>query len=111
MSEFVTAEAQMTRLDPTKRVNYTLGLVLGVDEFLQEQTARGRGRKPRGALSRRPPPGPRRWRTPEGDAKRRSARHSRRLDIDHYHLGNRWQSKIRKNTRASARLSLPPKAR
>jgi hypothetical protein len=38
MSDFQTAVADMRKLDPSKRVNYPFGLVLGVDEFLQEQT-------------------------------------------------------------------------
>jgi hypothetical protein len=38
MSEFQTAVADLRKLDPAKRVNYPFGLVLGVDEFLQEQT-------------------------------------------------------------------------
>jgi hypothetical protein len=38
MSVFQTATPGMQSLDPLKRVNYTFGLVLGVDEFLQEQT-------------------------------------------------------------------------
>jgi len=38
MSVSRTITASMRKLDPLKRVNYTFGLVLGVDEFLQEQT-------------------------------------------------------------------------
>jgi hypothetical protein len=38
MQDFQTAMADIHKLDPTKRVNYSFGLVLGVDEFLQEQT-------------------------------------------------------------------------
>jgi comEA protein len=38
MSDFSTATTTRGALDPTKRVNYSLGLVLGVDEFDQEQT-------------------------------------------------------------------------
>ena len=38
MSDFQTAVADIRKLDPAKRVNYPFGLVLGVDEFLQEQT-------------------------------------------------------------------------
>ncbi len=38
MSVFQTVTPSMQNLDPLKRVNYTFGLVLGVDEFLQEQT-------------------------------------------------------------------------
>ncbi|HZT77421.1 MAG TPA: hypothetical protein VFA27_12275 [Vicinamibacterales bacterium] len=39
MSECLdTAMADIHKLDPAKRVNYSFGLVLGVDEFLQEQT-------------------------------------------------------------------------
>jgi hypothetical protein len=34
-STFQTATACMQKLDPSKRVNYTFGLVLGVEEFLQ----------------------------------------------------------------------------
>jgi hypothetical protein len=37
MSTFQTATAVSQPLDPLKRVNYTFGLVLGVDEFEQEQ--------------------------------------------------------------------------
>ena len=37
MSVFQTVMPSMQNLDPLKRVNYTFGLVLGVDEFLQEQ--------------------------------------------------------------------------
>jgi hypothetical protein len=37
MSVFQTVTPSMQNLDPLKRVNYTFGLVLGVDEFLQEQ--------------------------------------------------------------------------
>jgi len=36
--DFHTALADVHKLDPSKRVNYSFGLVLGVDEFLQEQT-------------------------------------------------------------------------
>jgi hypothetical protein len=38
MHDFHTALADVRKLDPSKRVNYSFGLVLGVDEFLQEQT-------------------------------------------------------------------------
>ncbi len=38
MTCFQTARADVHTLDPSKRVNYSFGLVLGVDEFLQEQT-------------------------------------------------------------------------
>jgi hypothetical protein len=38
MHDFHTALANVHKLDPSKRVNYSFGLVLGVDEFLQEQT-------------------------------------------------------------------------
>ena len=38
MHDFNTALADVHKLDPAKRVNYSFGLVLGVDEFLQEQT-------------------------------------------------------------------------
>jgi hypothetical protein len=38
MSDFVTATPPSAPLDPYKRTNYTYGLVLGVDEFVQEQT-------------------------------------------------------------------------
>lgn len=38
MHDFQTALADVHKLDPSKRVNYSFGLVLGVDEFLQEQT-------------------------------------------------------------------------
>jgi hypothetical protein len=37
MHDFHTALADVHKLDPSKRVNYSFGLVLGVDEFLQEQ--------------------------------------------------------------------------
>jgi hypothetical protein len=37
MTAFATAAAGPLRADPSKRVNYTLGLVLGVDEFQQDQ--------------------------------------------------------------------------
>lgn len=36
--DFHCALTDVHKLDPSKRVNYTFGLVLGVDEFLQEQT-------------------------------------------------------------------------
>jgi hypothetical protein len=36
--DFQTALADVHNLDPSKRVKYSFGLVLGVDEFLQEQT-------------------------------------------------------------------------
>lgn len=36
--DFCTALPDVRKLDPSKRVNYSFGLVLGVDEFLQEQT-------------------------------------------------------------------------
>jgi hypothetical protein len=38
MHDFHTALTDVHKLDPSKRVNYSFGLVLGVDEFLQEQT-------------------------------------------------------------------------
>jgi hypothetical protein len=38
MSTFQTGAPCMQKLDPQKRVNYTYGMVLGVDEFKQEQT-------------------------------------------------------------------------
>ena len=38
MNGFTTTSLTPTTLDSHKRVNYSLGLVLGVDEFLQEQT-------------------------------------------------------------------------
>jgi hypothetical protein len=38
MSDFRTIATDVRTLDPSKRVNYSFGLVLGVDEFLQEQT-------------------------------------------------------------------------
>lgn len=38
MSDFKTITTDVRTLDPSKRVNYSFGLVLGVDEFLQEQT-------------------------------------------------------------------------
>ncbi|HKJ92857.1 MAG TPA: hypothetical protein VJ957_06800 [Longimicrobiales bacterium] len=38
MSDFATATVQPGGPDPSKRVNYSFGLVLGVDEFVQEQT-------------------------------------------------------------------------
>ena len=38
MHDFQSAAPSRANLDPSKRVNYTLGLVLGVDEFDQEQT-------------------------------------------------------------------------
>lgn len=38
MSDFRTTILEAKALDPSKRVRYTTGLVLGVDEFLQEQT-------------------------------------------------------------------------
>lgn len=38
MSTFRTGAPCMQKLDPQKRVNYTFGMVLGVDEFKQEQT-------------------------------------------------------------------------
>src|SRR5690349_6095319 len=37
MSDFITAAPSRSPLDPDKRVRYSLGLVLGVDEFEQEQ--------------------------------------------------------------------------
>lgn len=37
MSDFRTITTDVRTLDPSKRVNYSFGLVLGVDEFLQEQ--------------------------------------------------------------------------
>ena len=33
-----TASPNLMKLDPLKRVNYTFGLVLGVEEFLQSDT-------------------------------------------------------------------------
>ncbi|HEX8359812.1 MAG TPA: hypothetical protein VF613_06890, partial [Longimicrobium sp.] len=44
MSAFATAAPGPLRADPSKRVNYTLGLVLGVDEFQQEQLYHRAGR-------------------------------------------------------------------
>jgi len=44
MTAFATAAAGPLRADPSKRVNYTLGLVLGVDEFQQEQLYHRAGR-------------------------------------------------------------------
>ena len=38
MSNFTTAAPKRLAVKPNKRVNYSLGLVLGVDEFEQEQT-------------------------------------------------------------------------
>ena len=38
MSECTSTSLVQDALDPFKRVNYTMGLVLGVDEFTQEQT-------------------------------------------------------------------------
>ena len=38
MTDFVTATVGAPTLDPWKRVLYSYGLVLGVDEFMQEQT-------------------------------------------------------------------------
>jgi len=38
MSSFQAASAVLQPLDPLKRMNYTFGLVLGVEEFQQEQT-------------------------------------------------------------------------
>lgn len=38
MSDFKTVSAALTKPDPFKRVKYSMGLVLGVDEFEQEQT-------------------------------------------------------------------------
>ena len=35
---FQTASPMLQKLDPSKRVNYTFGLVLGVEEFLQSDT-------------------------------------------------------------------------
>src|SRR5437763_3644364 len=35
---FQTASPKLQKLDPSKRVNYTFGLVLGVEEFLQSDT-------------------------------------------------------------------------
>src|SRR4051812_26809162 len=37
MTDFDSATTDVGVLDPGKRVNYSLGLVLGVDEFRQEQ--------------------------------------------------------------------------
>ncbi|MET0398126.1 MAG: hypothetical protein ABW277_15100 [Longimicrobiaceae bacterium] len=45
MSAFATAAAGPLRADPSKRVNYTLGLVLGVDEFQQDQLYHAAGRR------------------------------------------------------------------
>ncbi|HYH79731.1 MAG TPA: hypothetical protein VEX86_08030, partial [Longimicrobium sp.] len=45
MTAFATAAAGPLRADPSKRVNYTLGLVLGVDEFQQEQLYHAAGRR------------------------------------------------------------------
>jgi hypothetical protein len=45
MSAFATAAAGPLRADPSKRVNYTLGLVLGVDEFQQDQLYHTAGRR------------------------------------------------------------------
>ena len=36
-TDFISTPPPATQLDPEKRVNYSLGLVLGVDEFEQEQ--------------------------------------------------------------------------
>ncbi len=38
MGDFQSAVIDTEQIDPLKRVNYSFGLVLGVDEFLQEQT-------------------------------------------------------------------------
>src|SRR5438067_909759 len=38
MRDCVTVSADNAPLVPTKRVNYTFGMVLGVDDFRQEQT-------------------------------------------------------------------------
>src|SRR5436305_673018 len=38
MSGTQTGSPCMQKLDPLKRMNYTFGMVLGVDEFNQEQT-------------------------------------------------------------------------
>ncbi|HEU0052901.1 MAG TPA: hypothetical protein VFQ39_06975 [Longimicrobium sp.] len=45
MTAFATAAAGPLRADPSKRVNYTLGLVLGVDEFQQDQLYHTAGRR------------------------------------------------------------------
>lgn len=45
MSAFQTVEAGLLRADPAKRVNYSFGLVLGVDEFQQEQLYHLEGRR------------------------------------------------------------------
>ena len=37
-SGFLTAQPNLQKLDPLKRVNYTFGLVLGVEEFVQSDT-------------------------------------------------------------------------
>ena len=39
MSDFKTVCESFSNLDPYKRVNYVNGLVLGADEFVQEQGA------------------------------------------------------------------------
>src|SRR5438105_9709300 len=36
MTEFATVPPATAPLDPTKHVNYTLGMILGVDDFTQE---------------------------------------------------------------------------
>jgi hypothetical protein len=45
MSSIFTTAAPPLRADPAKRVNYTLGLVLGVDEFQQDQLYHAAGRR------------------------------------------------------------------
>jgi hypothetical protein len=45
MSATFTTAAAPLRADPGKRVNYTLGLVLGVDEFQQDQLYHAAGRR------------------------------------------------------------------
>jgi hypothetical protein len=45
MSAIFTAAPAPLRADPAKRVNYTLGLVLGVDEFQQDQLYHMAGRR------------------------------------------------------------------
>ena len=45
MTATFTTAAGALRVDPSKRVNYTLGLVLGVDEFQQDQAWHAAGRR------------------------------------------------------------------
>lgn len=45
MNGFATAAAGPLTTEPNKRVNYTLGLVLGVDEFQQDQLYHAAGRR------------------------------------------------------------------